>query len=307
MKRPDQTADAQAFIELRDGPCHYRLDGPADGPCVLMIHGATVAHWEFDRLAPYLHAAGWRTLRPDLYGHGYSARPRTAYTHGLFVRQLLDLLDALRIAEPMALVGHSLGGAVAARLAAAAPSRFTRLVMGAPLVDYEENVPSSRLLHWPVLGELLTHAYVVPMLKRRRASRYRPIEDGRFVGKFKRQLAIPGFPRALLSMFRHQTLGDQADAYAALRACGLPTLVLRGDEDPICSAAQIDRLRGWLPEASVEILEGTGHAFMLAEPERVAPQILTFLAAHGREFDAGANVGQRETRSRPRPSICGSR
>lgn len=277
MTAADRPADAEAFVELADGPCHYRLDGPADAPCVLMIHGATVAHWEFDRLAPYLHAAGWRTLRPDLYGHGYSARPRTAYTQGLFVRQMLNLLDALALGEPLAVIGHSLGAAVAARLAAAAPTRVTRLVMGAPLINYEENVPSARLLRWPVLGELLTHAYVVPMLKRRRASRYRPIEDGRFVGKFMRQLAVPGFPRALLSMFRQQTLGDQADGYAALRACGLPTLVLRGDEDPICSAAQIERLRGWLPEASVEILDGTGHAFMLAEPERVAPRVLAFL------------------------------
>ena len=242
-----------------------------------MIHGATVAHWEFDRLAPYLHEAGWRTLRPDLYGHGYSARPHTAFTQGLFVRQLLQLLDALAIREPLALIGHSLGAAVAARLAAAAPARVTRIVMGAPLVNYEESVPSARLLHWPVLGELLTHAYVVPMLKRRRASRYRPIEDGRFVGKFMRQLAVPGFPRALLSMFRHQTLGDQADGYAALRAFERPTLVLRGDADPICSAAQIERLREWLPDAAIEILDGAGHAFMLAEPERVAPRVLAFL------------------------------
>ncbi len=278
MMPSGRPADAQAFIELRDGPCHYRLDGPPAGPCVLMVHGATIAHWEFDRLAPYLHAAGWRTLRPDLYGHGYSARPRTAYTHSLFVRQLMDLLDALAISSPLALVGHSLGGAVAARLVAAAPSRFTRIVMGAPLIDYEENVPSSRLLHCPVLGELLVHAYVIPMLKRRRARRYQPIEDGRFVGKFRRQLALPGFPRALLSMFRHHALGDQADAYEALRRCGLPMLVLRGEEDPVCTAAQIERLRDWLPDASVTSLPGTGHAMMLSDPARVAPLILSFLA-----------------------------
>ncbi|MFZ4711980.1 MAG: alpha/beta fold hydrolase, partial [Zwartia sp.] len=107
-----------------------------------------------------------------------------------------------------------------------------------------------------------------------------PIEDGRFVCKFRRQLAFPGFPRALLSMFRHHALGDQADAYEALRGCRLPMLVLRGEEDPICTAAQIERLRGWLPDASVTSLPGTGHAMMLL-PRGLSRTIRSRLSSRG--------------------------
>ncbi|MEQ8660979.1 MAG: alpha/beta hydrolase, partial [Gammaproteobacteria bacterium] len=59
-------APTGAFAALSDGHCHYADEGPRDGRVVLLIHGATVPGWEFDRLVPYLHAAGLRTLRADL-------------------------------------------------------------------------------------------------------------------------------------------------------------------------------------------------------------------------------------------------
>lgn len=278
MPRADAPHDTHCFAQLADGECHFRIDGPARGRTVLMLHGATVPHWEFDRLVPFLNAAGLRTIRPDFYGHGHSARPRTRYGHALFVRQALSLLDALEMQSPVDLLGHSLGAAIAARLAVAAPARIRRVILGAPLVDYMENVPATRYLRWPLLGEALTHGYVVPMLRRRRARNYAPIEDGRFVGKFMRQLELPGFGRALLSMFRSGALGDQRDAYEALGKANPPLLVLRGTEDPICPPVQLARLRDWLPAARCVEVEGTGHAFMLTHPERVAPLIAGFIA-----------------------------
>jgi len=264
-------------IPLPAGLCHFRLDGPPKGRLVICLHGATVAHWEFDRLVPLLHAAGLRTLQFDFFGHGDSARPHLRYTQTLFVQQALALLDALSISQPAMLLGHSLGAAIAARLLLAAPARFDRAVLGAPLINYLENVPAGRLLRWPVLGEALVYGYVLPMLKRRRARRYGPIEDGRFVGKFRHQLAVPGFGRALLSMFRSGALGNQLAAYRALQLLPQPLLVLRGEEDTICSAAQIERLRACLPRAHYASLATTGHAMMLSDPEHVATRLLPFL------------------------------
>ena len=264
-------------ILLPAGLCYFKLDGPPTGRLVMCLHGATVAHWEFDRLVPLLHDAGLRTLRFDFYGHGDSARPRTRYTQALFVQQALALLNALQIEAPVTLLGHSLGAAVAARLLLAAPGRFDRAVLGAPLVNYLENVPAGRLLRWPVVGEALVYGYVLPMLRRRRARRYGPIEDGRFVGKFMRQLAQPGFGRAVLSLFRSGTLGDQLASYRALEPLPHPLLVLRGEEDTVCSASQIERLREMLPRAGYERLGATGHAMMLSDPEPVAATLLPFL------------------------------
>ncbi|MEQ8659202.1 MAG: alpha/beta hydrolase, partial [Gammaproteobacteria bacterium] len=249
-----------------------------DGRVVLLIHGATVPGWEFDRLVPYLHAAGLRTLRADLYGHGRSARPRAVYHHALFVRQLGELLDHLGLVRDISLVGHSLGAALAARLLVAQPARFERAVLGAPLVDYMANMPATRLLALPLLGECLVAGYVLPMLRRRRRRNYRVIEDGRFVGYFMEQLREPGFGRALLSMFRAGALGPQHDCYEMLAALPHPVLVLRGRDDAIMSAAQLGELRARLPAANVIELVDTAHAFPLTHPELAAPAIVRFLS-----------------------------
>lgn len=63
------------YARLSDGRCHYRIDASSTGRPLLLIHGATMGCWQFDRVVPHLAAAGLRAIRLDLYGHGYSDRP----------------------------------------------------------------------------------------------------------------------------------------------------------------------------------------------------------------------------------------
>jgi len=271
--------DLGHFVRLGEGRCHYRVDGPPDGPVVLLIHGATVPGWEFDRFVPLLSAAGYRSIRPDLYGHGLSDRPRVHYGHALFVRQLIELLDALGVDSRLHLLGHSLGAALTARLVHAQPDRFASAVLCAPLVNYVANVPATRALAWPVLGECLMRAYVMPMLRRRRRRKYAEIDGAHFSEMFAAQLRIPGFERALLSMFRHGALGEQRDCYERLGVRDLPVLALRGGDDPIVTSDQMQILSACLPRARLEEIPGAAHGFLLSHPERVADLIIGFLRA----------------------------
>lgn len=268
--------DSHEYLRLRDGVCHYRRDGPDDGDLILLIHGATVPAWEFDRLVPLLTAAGFRTLRADLYGHGYSDRPRLRYDQALFVRQLTELLDALGVPGPVHLLGHSLGAAIGARLALQEPARYDRLALAAPLLDFTGTRRLTRLLELPLVGECLVPLCVIPLLIRRRTRRYRSIEDGRFVALFQRQLAKPGFGRALLSLLRSGALGDQRDAYRALATGDHPLLLLRGADDLIVSDAQLRALASLAPRALCREIDNAAHAFMLTDPERVAPVLIEF-------------------------------
>lgn len=289
-ERSEVLPDAFDFLRLSDGLCHYRVEGPCDGPTILLIHGATVPAWEFDRLVPFLTNAGYRTLRPDLFGHGYSDRPRAIYEITLFVRQLSELLDALGINEPVYLLGHSLGAAVGALLAGRQPERFASLILAAPLLSYTDNMKAVRLLECPLLGELLMPVYVVPMLVRRRTRRYQAIEDGRFVAKFTSQLRKPGFGRALLSLFRSGSLADQSECYRTLKRQARPILMLRGSEDTIVTSSQIDVIRALIPRVIHREVEGTGHAFLLTHPEKVAPILIDFLEQHQRANTAGSDL-----------------
>lgn len=265
------------MVQLTEGLCHVRMVGPPDRPKVLLLHGATVPGWEFDRIVPYFAAAGLCTICPDLFGHGASARPAVRYDHALFVGQVTELLDALDISEPVHIVGHSLGGAIGARFACAQPDRAGRLVLTAPLLDFLSQQPASKLMMLPLLGELMVYGYVKPMLLRRRARRYGPIEDGRFARMFADQYDRPGFGRALLSLIRSGGLGNQRDCYELLQGQPHATLILRGSEDEVFSAAQLTDIERMVPRAEVAVLPSLGHSMMLTDPQHVAPLITRFL------------------------------
>ena len=183
-----------------------------------MLHGATVPGWEFDRLVPYLHKTGFQTICPDLYGHGYSARPKKTLDHDFFVQQVLEFIAGLPVRKPLHILGHSLGAAIATRVTLALPDDIDNVVLLAPLLNFLAVNKSAKALAIPLLGEVLMPTYVMPALVRRRTERYQTIGDGRFVEKFKDQLRVPGFGGALLSMIRSGALGDQSHIYESLAA-----------------------------------------------------------------------------------------
>src|SRR3954468_20039142 len=99
-----------------------------EGPPLLLIHGFGGAAWNFAELAPLL--PGRRLLIPDLPGHGASAPlPATATLAGF-----ADVLAAVCADEEIGqidVVGHSLGGVVALRLAERRPQLVRRIVLAA--------------------------------------------------------------------------------------------------------------------------------------------------------------------------------
>src|SRR6478736_6702893 len=99
-----------AFVALADGYTHYEIAGPASGRTVVLAAGATVPYYIWDPTFAALTTAGFRVLRYDYYGRGYSDRPDIAYTQDLYVRQLAELLDAVHFTDPIDLAGLSYGG-----------------------------------------------------------------------------------------------------------------------------------------------------------------------------------------------------
>ncbi len=94
-----------------------------EGPPLLLVHGFGGAAWNFSELAPLL--PGRRLIIPDLPGHGASS-PLPAPTLAGFADVLAELL-----AGPTDVLGHSMGGVVALRLAERHPSLVRRLVLAA--------------------------------------------------------------------------------------------------------------------------------------------------------------------------------
>jgi pimeloyl-ACP methyl ester carboxylesterase len=94
-----------------------------EGPPLLLVHGFGGAAWNFSELAPLL--PGRRLIIPDLPGHGASS-PLPAPTLTGFADVLAEILDG-----PVDVLGHSLGGVVALRLAERHPALVRSLVLAA--------------------------------------------------------------------------------------------------------------------------------------------------------------------------------
>lgn len=117
-----------------------------DGPPVLAVHGITGNHlWWAETVGALAGRA--TVLAPDLRGRSLSAGLPGPYGLSAHVPDLAGVLDAEGV-DRATLVGHSMGGFVAARLAAAHPERVSGLVLvdgGVPLVAPASRSPEADL------------------------------------------------------------------------------------------------------------------------------------------------------------------
>src|SRR3954447_21760132 len=130
------TSGLRAHLLAEDRAFLRFLDLPGDGPPLVWVHG-----WQCSSTGELLPAAVQpplrhrRSLLVDLLGHGYSDKPIDfSYTLVDHARTVVDLLGALGF-EECGLVGHSMGGEIGIRVAAALPSMVTVLVMAEGTLD----------------------------------------------------------------------------------------------------------------------------------------------------------------------------
>lgn len=125
------TPSESRMVDVGDISLHVRrYDG--NGPEVLLIHGITSSARDFDPVIDGL-ADAMTPITVDLRGHGESEKPATGYHYDDYARDLVRLLDALGMDEPI-ILGHSLGGILTLWWAMAHPSAGRALIIeDAPL------------------------------------------------------------------------------------------------------------------------------------------------------------------------------
>src|SRR3989442_15747988 len=142
-------ADAPGRIATIGGVGINYIDR-GSGPAVVLIHGFGAHTFSFRYLIPDL-AKDHRVVALDLKGFGYSERPKKSdYSLSAQARLVVRLMDTLGI-ESAALVGHSMGGEVAMRVAAGWPQRVERLVLAASVSG--DRIPTLPML--PIIKPFL--------------------------------------------------------------------------------------------------------------------------------------------------------
>lgn len=259
-------------LPLDDGDVGVHLDGPAEAPVLLLVHGTASSARSWDLLVPLLTGA-YRVIRVDLLGHGRSAKPEDAdYEVPAHARRVGEVLDRLGLAEAV-VVGHSTGGMVATSLAEQRPGLVTALA----LID---TGPSREVFtgeEIPVGPEQWPH-----------------LSDEQLRAAMAHAFSRPGFriPQFLVDELRGLTFHSLTATMGATRtylarraiperlaAVGKPLLVIFGAAD-----------RRWRPESAddyrtiaggrVVMLPAVGHSPMLEDPEATAVPLLAFAAEH---------------------------
>jgi pimeloyl-ACP methyl ester carboxylesterase len=266
------------FILLSGGETHYRLIGKEDAEMIVLVHGFSVPSYVWDPTLTALGESGFQVLVYDLYGRGYSERVHGNYDIDLFTTQLLDLLDALEVNDPVVLGGLSMGGPIVSRFTHMNPNRVSGVILIAP----EVTQPSTKdifPLNLPLIGEYLMGAVMEPFLlpKMQTADFVQPDLFQDWETLYRIQLQYKGTGRALLSTIRNLPIHNPLEDYRELDAVGIPVLLIWGEEDQTIGWDQIETFSQEVGRARIEIIPAAGHLAHYERPEVINPFILEFL------------------------------
>ena len=249
------------------------------GPPVVLVHGFASSLYTWKDVLPAL-AAAHEVVALDLPGFGASDRPPDLSFEDLSAA-VLGLMDRLGI-ERAALVGNSMGGGVAAVVAAERPQRVSALVLidAAGFALAPEDQPGMvRLMTSPlgaVLGELPGRRVAVEMSLRQVFHDDSFVTDER-LAEYMSGLTPPGTFAAVRSL--GLSLGSQTGVFeAALPRIEAPTLVVWGREDRWIPLADADRFVAAIPDARKVVFDACGHMPQEEKPEVLGELLRQFLA-----------------------------
>lgn len=255
------------------------------GPRVmLLIHGFGAGTFSWRELIPHFER-DFRIVAVDLKGYGYSERDADA---GLSasdqVTMLKALLDRLGI-ERVVVAGHSMGGGIAQRFAAAHPEMVEAIILAASVTG-DEGVGRPRPPAWlvrpfaPLIGAL-TASRLLRLCYYDKSYLTPEVRAG-YMGPFRVRGSLDG----MLAMMR-DTAADPPIDSARITA---PVLLLYGAHDRVVPLKSGQRIRERVPHARLVVVDRAAHNFIEERHEECAAAIREFLAESVPAREAAAGV-----------------
>jgi pimeloyl-ACP methyl ester carboxylesterase len=305
------------IVKLGENEQVYLAETPRsvhqDKDLVLCLHGMSGAATNWTDLMAEL-APDFDCAAVDLPGSGYSPPParRSGYSVKALAATVIRLIEALQ-RGPVHLIGNSMGGAVAIRVAASRPDLVKTLTLISPVLP--DRRPHRATLHFPVLAlpfighRLVRYWMRVPAEDRvagvYRACYYNPslLHPDRFaqeVAMLRRHDELGYGPATLVGAARTlvaETLSPPAlSLWRAAEQITAPTLVLFGGYDRLVSPALAVPAARAFRNARVEVLPETGHIGQMERPGVVAAKFREMVERAGMP-DAGTRLSPDELTS----------
>ncbi|NDJ87100.1 MAG: alpha/beta hydrolase [Chloroflexi bacterium] len=290
------------FVTVDDIRLAYRESGSRTNPSMVLLHGLAETSAFFWRPLIARFQADYHIIAFDLLGHGDSDGPEKGYEIEAQATLVATAITKLGLSRSI-LVGHSLGGVIAARLTIDYPNLVHSLVLyDAPLSDtppknvlrFAQRVPLTALLLvlsviFPrsmarlALGALPLRWAIKVALRRWRVPYRRERLNREFLDHAIRNSGIVLMECSRSAYLHHNLITD-------LPKLQTPTCMIVGDTDlllPVRTAQKLSRL---LPMGHLEIIKNAGHVALLDEPEQFNTALLRFLQNQEETYSAHVEV-----------------
>lgn len=267
--------DAGDYVEAAGMRVHVRVDGPADAPAVVMIHGfgASLQTWE-----PWAEALSgdYRVIRFDLPGFGLTGPDPTGDYSDERSLAVLDSLMAELGVDRASLVGNSLGGLIAWKYAAQHPEKVEKLVLLAPggfanpgySYGQRIEVPQAFKVMRYTLPESAVRQFMTPLYGDPAAM----TDD--LVARYHDMMRAPGVREAMVQRLE-QFVVERPEPI--LRTIDTPTLIIWGERDVMVPFAHAAAFGEALPNDTLVSFPQLGHMPQEEAPDLVLQPVRAFL------------------------------
>jgi pimeloyl-ACP methyl ester carboxylesterase len=257
--------------------------GPANGRTVVLLHGMNFFGEYWAGPIEVLRKEGFRVVVPDQIGFGRSSKPVIPYNFHDMARNTKRLLDTLQISRA-AVVGHSMGGMLAARFASQYPAMVERLVIYNPIGLTDTRFDRPWTDSEEAYRRLLTSStYASASASIRRYFAHNPAawkpEYEKYVRIHYGWTLSGDWPRMARVRSRIQQmpyLDPVVHDWAHIQA---PTLAIGGVEDGANFAERMKALAETIPggRGRLHLIPGVGHVPHFETPQKLYPALLAFL------------------------------
>jgi pimeloyl-ACP methyl ester carboxylesterase len=259
-----------AWADLSDVRCYYELIG--DGEPLLLIPGLGVNCRGWDSAVPEL-AEHFTLILADNRGTGRSVGRRHPQTLADFCADLVELLDHLQL-ERAHVLGLSLGGMIAQRLAIDHPGRVDRLVLMSctdrfsPYLRQVATILAHCVRHfsWGMFQRTVEVLGTAPQFWDGNAEKI----EQRIAAKCATTESRSSVVRQLRCLSSSEL--DERDYRIAA-----PTLVIAGDQDALIPSCYAKQMADKIPNSQFLLIHGAGHNPLQETPEQVVGPIIQFL------------------------------
>ena len=244
------------FTELTNGFTYYEIENRFNENTLVFIHGFSVPSYIWDKTYNTAKEKGFKVVKLDLYGRGFSDNPDIDYTDELFANQVIELLQELEI-KKATFLGLSNGGRVISKLADLKPNMVEKLVYvsASSFNSHENNVNKS--VSKQEVNAFIKNRY--PTISSGQLSDFKyPENYPLWDDKYEELLKFKGFARALISTVKNHKNLDLENK--EISDSNKKVYTIWGDSDSVVIFNDIkDKLNKLLPNRFEYTVPNSGH------------------------------------------------